>query len=72
MSQLMDTGSAAEYTELPLQFFRLQVWHGTGPAFVQPSARRRFFWKEDLDLWMSTWKRSTATKTDAQTHNGFR
>jgi hypothetical protein len=70
MSQLLDTQRAAEYTELPLQFFRLQVRHGTGPAFVQPSARRRFFTKEALDQWMSTWKRGATTKTYAQTHNG--
>jgi len=70
MSQLLDTRSAAEYTKLPLQYFRLQVTHGTGPDFVQPSARRRFFSQDALDHWMSTWKRSIATKTSAQAQDG--
>jgi len=66
MSQLLDTRSATEYTKLPLQFFRLQVRHGTGPDFVQPSARRRFFSQDALDQWMATWKRGVGKEKAAQ------
>lgn len=56
MQVLLNTKDAAAYARLPLNFFRLQVRHGNGPDFVQPSPKRKFFAPEALDRWIASWK----------------
>lgn len=59
MNELWTYTRSAEYCRLPEKYFRNQVKRGSGPTYFQPSPKRLFFRKEDLDAWMATWKQPT-------------
>jgi hypothetical protein len=59
MNELWTYTKSAEYCGLPETYFRNQVKHGSGPTYLQPSPKRVFFRKEDLDEWVATWKQLT-------------
>lgn len=53
--QLLTMRQAAEYLRLPLHYLRHQCKHRTGPQYISPSPRAKFFAKEALDAWRATW-----------------
>lgn len=53
--RLLNIQEAAQYLRLPLAYLRIQVKHRTGPKFISPSPKVKFFSIEDLDAWRSTW-----------------
>jgi hypothetical protein len=60
MNTLFNIKDAARYCGLPLNYFHNLLKAGGGPAFVRPSPRRRFFFREELDRWMHGWQASTS------------
>ena len=61
MTTMLNMKQAASYCGLPLSYFKHQVKHRTGPHFISPSERVKFFTVADLDAWIKTWKRSDQT-----------
>lgn len=65
---LRDVVGAARYLKLPVPFFRHQLKHGTGPRYVSPSKRSKFFTTEALDAWRDTWTPCDGSVAGPQRH----
>lgn len=59
--QYMSIHEASHYTGMPIWFIRHQIKHNQGPAYVSPSPKTKFFTKQALDEWRSSWKFYDAT-----------
>lgn len=55
MNDLLKSKEAAAYVGLNPQRFSNLARRGLGPAFVQPGTKWKFYRKEDLDEWKSSW-----------------
>jgi len=68
MEQLLDWNGAAVYCGVPLTYLRSQIRNGHGPIFIQPSPRRTYFSRVDLDNWIESWKRIRREPQHPATH----
>lgn len=48
----MDTKNAAAYVGVSVNHLEKMRWKGSGPRFVKLGAKRVFYFKEDLDVWI--------------------
>jgi hypothetical protein len=42
------------------QWMETAIVEGNGPSYIQPSARKIYFLKEDIDAWRASWARVPA------------
>lgn len=48
----MDTKNAAAYVGVSVNHLEKMRWKGSGPRFVKLGAKRVFYFKDDLDVWI--------------------